>query len=87
MISIEIHFLLIDLSQLMLQIIINLLNQAHDTTEPVLLPHVGFLTPPGGRLLHKLAGHVDTVADVDITAEGDIVATGESNKSKTEKSF
>ena len=37
---------------------------------------MGFLTPPGGQLLHKLAEHTDIVVDVDITEDGDVAATG-----------
>lgn len=43
-----------------------------------LIPNVGFLSPPGGQLLHKLAEHTDVVVDADITADGKLVATGKS---------
>ena len=43
---------------------------------PVLIPHTGFLMPPGGQLRHKLSGHFDKVNDIDVTALGTTIATG-----------
>ncbi len=53
-----------------------MLDGAQNPESSVLLPHIGFMTPPGGQLLHKLAEHTDIVVDVDIEDEGEIAATG-----------
>ena len=53
-----------------------LLQQARDSSLPVLVPHTGFLMPPGGQLLHKLSGHLEKINGLDMTKDGKLLATG-----------
>ena len=53
-----------------------LLNGAKESSISTLVPHTGFLVPPGGQLLHKLSGHFDKVNDIAISSDGQKVATG-----------
>ena len=53
-----------------------LLEGAKQSSIETLVPHTGFLVPPGGQLLHKLSGHFDKVNDIAISEDGRTVATG-----------
>lgn len=53
-----------------------LCQQARDSSISVLIPHTGFLIPPGGQLLHKLYGHFAQVNDIGMSVDGKIIATG-----------
>ena len=54
-----------------------LMNQVRDSGEHTsLLPHKGYLTPPGGQLIHKLSGHTDAVVDLALTKDGEVAVTG-----------
>ena len=53
-----------------------MLDNVGDSNNLVLLPHKGFLAPPGGQLLYKLGGHTDIVVDMDITRDEKMIATG-----------
>ena len=53
-----------------------LCEQARQSSVSVLVPNSGFLTPPGGQLLHKLYGHFAVVNDITMSVDGKILVTG-----------
>ena len=59
-----------------MQHLVKLLEMAHKPVKPTLLPNRGFLVPPGGQLMYQIAGHTDTLTDIDITENGKFVVTG-----------
>ena len=53
----------------------SLLDQAISSPQPVLVPHMGFLVPPGRQLVHQMAGHMGKVHDMSVSPDGKVAAT------------